>query len=595
MAKRHCPRQEKDVDGMLADGDDADASQQGGQQSSASLPLWVVPPDTLSTILLPLLATQCVVGTLSLVRKAFHAIAADPSNHHTVFIRSHKPIHLTHTQLRVWPPRLSQTKRAVLICPVTESVASLIEGMRRTLAYLHLDEPVSQLQRTHRLLSMRQVTSMLVFSALEEVRVGGEWVQAARRKRWALRWLVSLSIRDSPLSGRRADLVWWWRSHSSRLRSFEFDDGGRGGGHSLHELLVTTTFVRDLRALKVLRLTTSGSSFPEVDDTDLLAEHGLRLEEIDIAIVGTDHSDKFVETDLLRKSCLAPGAIERWDRSDFCFDTHFLFGGETTSAEELSRRADSIKLLASVATKVHLTAYLGDAARVPYPALYAIVPSLVFSRAEHLCLDCDFLPEMVLSNVAHMFPCVRRVEAMVGYFADELRQRVLGQLPALEALVDSVSERDEDGEFLMRVDQIEKDRPIVERIHHITAHTQLHYEQGDTSDFFRTCRELAHSCARAVHFLPRLERIVVGMRVGGEGWEGQEDIVATLQENRTFRPDTDDFTQVAFHRLLRFYGFEMVELPRLAFDCRVEMRRLGLCIPSQKRITDYFSARQRVR
>ncbi|CEM01082.1 unnamed protein product [Vitrella brassicaformis CCMP3155] len=579
MAKPHCPRQEKDVDGMSAHGDDADASQQGGQQSSASLPLWVVPPDTLSTILLPLLATRCIVGTLSLVRKAFHAIAADPSNHHTVFIHSHKPIHLTHTQLGVWPPRLSQTKRAVLICPVTESVTSLIEGMRRTLAYLHLDEPASQLHRTPRLLSMRQGASLVEFPALEEMRVGGEWVQAARRKRWALSSLVSLSIRNGPLSGRRGDLgVSSWLSFASRLRSFELDDGEDDSG-------TLRSYVPDLTTLKTLRLTSRRPCFGRAG--------AMQLEEIDVALLGgwrVQYTQSDEGIDEFRKSCLAPGAKEDWSRSDLRFDVHVLWQRDDDAA------ADTTKLLASVATQVYFDTSLSSATETHSSTLSRLIPSLVFSRARYVMVVGDparpRAPEIVLSHVPRLFPCVTRAEVMmVNDLGDAVMQRVLGHLPMLEAVVLNWLEGHEDIEMCMWVDQTEKERPIVERIRHITARLRFHFEQGDRERFI----EVTSVIRDAIRQLPRLERIVVDITVGGEGWEGQEDIVATLQQDLTSRPDTNDFTEVPFHLLLRESGFEMVELPRLAFDCRVEVRRLGLPIPSQKRITDYFSARQTVR
>ncbi|CEM02026.1 unnamed protein product [Vitrella brassicaformis CCMP3155] len=198
---------------LLGDGDGAEdpPQQTAQQQSNVSLPLWKVPPDTLSTILSPLLCTQFIIGTLSLVRKAFTTIANDPSTHHHVRIQTVKPIHLTDTQLRVWCLRLSKTKRAVITCPMTESMVRLVEGMRNTLTFLEMNEPASRLCTPF---------------------PGG--CQMSERDRWwtfrcLARSLVSLSIRDGDVTPQSSFAeggfgVWW--SFGSCLRSLEYNDSG---------------------------------------------------------------------------------------------------------------------------------------------------------------------------------------------------------------------------------------------------------------------------------------------------------------------------------------------------------------------------------
>ncbi|CEM02028.1 unnamed protein product [Vitrella brassicaformis CCMP3155] len=96
-----------------------------------------------------------------------------------------------------------------------------------------------------------------------------------------------------------------------------------------------------------------------------------------------------------------------------------------------------------------------------------------------------------------------------------------------------------------------------------------------------------------IEHLLQLDRIVVGITLEGEGWEGVlgSDIATALQEHRTPHPDPADGRRLPFYVWLRESGFEMVELPRLAFDCRVEVHRIGFVDePMQRRITDYFSA-----
>ncbi|CEM09589.1 unnamed protein product [Vitrella brassicaformis CCMP3155] len=620
MAKRHCPRQEEeDVDGMLVDDDDdgrvidSDDMDTPNHGQQSSLPLWTVPSDTISTFLSPLLGTQCIIGTLSLVRKAFHTIAAEPSTHLCVHIHTAKAIHLTGQQLSVWLTRLSKTKRAVLFCPVTESITSLVEGTSNTLTYLEMDHSHSERHGRPRLLSERQGASLVEFPVLEEARVGGDWAQAAPRKRWALRSLVSLSVRDCRLLVPVIGFGVWWRSFAPALRSFEYDDDGCWSTHPypydtlpLQELLRVTTSVPDLSALKVLRLEIR-SCFTH-GGAQLLAQRDLRLEEVDIALSPEYLSTQDIENvDDFRQLCLAPNVTENWSRSDFWFRLESLYDSSGMSSEVLRSCAGTIKTLASVPTEVSMSTHLTGTG-VSHLALYGLVPSLVFSRARTLTVesqpsDGPPLAEIVLSHVPHLFPCVTRAEALVDDMSDALVQRVLGQLPMLEAVLlettIAFSEESED-ETWLRVDQTDKDRPFAERAREATKDTWVYWEQGDTegSVDFESCQEIAWWCVRATHHLSCLESIFVNITVeGDQGWEqGQAggDIARVLQECLTHRPGTPpDALRVPFHLLLREYGFEMVELPHVEFDCRVEVRRLGLPVPSQKRITDYFSvARQ---
>jgi len=540
MAKRHCPRQEEeDVDGMLVDDDDdgrvidSDDMDTPNHGQQSSLPLWTVPSDTISTFLSPLLGTQCIIGTLSLVRKAFHTIAAEPSTHLCVHIHTAKAIHLTGQQLSVWLTRLSKTKRAVLFCPVTESITSLVEGTSNTLTYLEMDHSHSERHGRPRLLSERQGASLVEFPVLEEARVGGDWAQAAPRKRWALRSLVSLSVRDCRLLAPVIGFGVWWRSFAPALRSLEYDDDGCSSTHPyphstlpLQELLPVTTSVPDLSALKRLRFTSERSCFTHGGGTRLLAQRSLRLEEVDIALNSLS-TDLLKAIDGFRKSCLAPNAIENWSRSDFHFDLSSLFDSSDMSDEVLRSCAGTIKILASAATWAVMRTQL-TGTQVFHLALYGLIPSLVFSRTRTLwlCRRANAghagvlpLPDVVLSNVARLFPSVTHTDVFGADMSDALVQRVLGQLPTLETLRCPASDTfDTDVGDLgwarqglrFSLHQTEhQGRPIAERVREAT--TTMDWEESETESFVLACDRLVDRCVRAIRRFCRIDRLVVNV------------------------------------------------------------------------------------
>jgi len=442
------------------------------------------------------------------------------------------------------------------------------------------------------------------FAALEEVCVGGEWVRVARTYGWALRSLVSLSIRDGPLTGRSSFASgcygMYWRRSASALRSLTYDDSGcwdfsRSRAHPDHlaQLLRPTNSVPHLHALKRLRFTSQQSCFTH-GGTQLLAQRGLRLEEVDIALSpGYLSTQNIKDVDDFRRLCLAPSGTEDWSRSNIMFELPLLWQNVPTEPVWWANGASvpTVQLLASAATHVGFGTYWP--AGETFPALYSTLASLVFCRAQELILFLSSpstdIPEAVVADVPRLLPCVRRAELLFEHLADLSVQRMLSQLPMLEALVNTFCVVDYVGEveMCMWVDQTEKDRPIDERVHRIIVHSHLHYEQGDTESFDFYCGETVWNCVQAIGVFPRLDSIDVDITV--EGHLAGGDIVSMLQEVTTCRPDLADDHQVAFHLVLHDHGFEMVELPRLAFDCRVEVRRLGLPVPSQKRITDYFS------
>ncbi|CEM36173.1 unnamed protein product [Vitrella brassicaformis CCMP3155] len=616
MVKQQALRQqeEQDVNEKFVNDDNGDSPlQDHGQQSSGcSLLLWIVPSDTFSTFLSPLLGTQYIIGTLSLIGKAFHTIADEPATHLCFHVQTAKAIHLTDRQLSIWLTRLSKTKSAVLLCPVTESMGRLVEARRHTLNYLEMD--YSAPNRGHTLLSVRQGASLVEFPVLEEARVGGDWALAAPRKRWALRSLVSLSVRDCRLLAPVIGFGVWWRSLAPALRSLEYDDDGCWGypypydTRPLQELLRITTSVPDLSALKTLRL--KGPYLRLTHEfTQQLAQRGLRLEDVDIALRPPSPSTPIIkEVDAFRKSCLAPNAIENWSRSDFRFRLESLYDSSGVSDQVLCSCADTIKTLASAATEVSMSTHLG-ATEVFYQALHGLIPSLVFSRTRTLLLTINAghagvlpLPDVVLSNVARLFPSVTHADVSAD-MSDALVQRVLGQLPTLETLNCSALDifdtdmGDEDWARTFLLHQTEhQDRPIAERVREAT--TTMFWEESDHAEsFIEACDRIASMCMRAIRRFSHLDRLVITVELAGDDWkwEGQEGgdmIVATMQEGMVSRPGTPGGRRLPFHLLLREFGFELVELPRLDCHCRMEVRRMGVSIPSQKRITDYFPIRQ---
>ncbi|CEM39467.1 unnamed protein product [Vitrella brassicaformis CCMP3155] len=104
-------------DSSIAQPDDTHA------ESVESLPLLSIPLGVRSTLLSPLLVTQCIIGSLSLVKSAFHTLAIDPQMHRTIYLKSRqcpktledKQIRLSDRQVDAWSPRLSRTKRIIML------------------------------------------------------------------------------------------------------------------------------------------------------------------------------------------------------------------------------------------------------------------------------------------------------------------------------------------------------------------------------------------------------------------------------------------------------------------------------------------------
>ncbi|CEM02027.1 unnamed protein product [Vitrella brassicaformis CCMP3155] len=144
-----------------------------------------------------------------------------------------------------------------------------------------------------------------------------------------------------------------------------------------------------------------------------MAQRGLRLEEVDIALRGLASTSRVEAVDEVCKLCLAPEAKEDWSRSDIASTCDCCGSRRMMPLVTPSSCWPPSPLVCTFPT--YSTAF-----QAPSPLLSRLIPSLTFPRARCLKVDeCSLpegppygspVPEVVLSNVSHLFPHVTRAE-----------------------------------------------------------------------------------------------------------------------------------------------------------------------------------------
>ncbi|CEM36152.1 unnamed protein product [Vitrella brassicaformis CCMP3155] len=576
-------------------GDDSSITQPDERHAQSLQSLHLLPDDVRRTVLSELLGTQCIIGTLSLVRKAFHTIATDPQMHRTIYLRNtyrnsrrHKPIPVTDRQTAAWSPRLTRTKRIVMMCPVEGGLVRLIEATRKTLTFLKVDdrewsEPV-----------VHQSSVELEFPVLAQVAVAGHWVQVAEMRMWRLSSLESLCVSSS------YSCCHPWHHFSRALHTLELDhaDGLHWGSGMPAGV--------DLSSLKRLTVTDMGPW-----DAQRLSECGLKLDAFDMT------SDMFVNSaasikaiNAFRIRCLAAGAEEVWRYEILYFNFSALF--HMTDAD-LLECAQTIQKFASMATSASLPVAFSNAHNFS-PQLYSVVSKLNFPRVSSLSIYREVrhnlfpVPAAFLSRIGHMFPHVTEADLFsfdgeglasqgLASLAEGHVQSVLEQLGNLTVVRCGVDIEEGVGEWSLWVDEAgeeEADKPFHERMSRATHSVEV-CACDDEEGMEWSNESVVRMHMHAIAILPCLHSIVLEVDLCPQScceYGRQEDSQLDYSQFLSVLEQAQ-LGGGRFHALLRAAGFDLVELTPLAHLCCVEVRRIGFVgDPMQRKITDYFSAVQ---
>ncbi|CEM36094.1 unnamed protein product [Vitrella brassicaformis CCMP3155] len=477
-----------------------------------------------------------------------------------------------------------------------------------------------------------------------------QWIKAARHRTWALTSVQEMHIGDPrplPLCTmavfrHEGECAFWKRWSPGPLTlSFKFstgdDDLDTWNIWSVDFINMLSPSVNSLKGIVIDGYAGNPKQHDDIVSRPL-------VEELEATIFGERVTKRMIEElEWIRTHWLAPDAAIRCHAIDENLTFPFTLLDDIVLAD-MATHAPSIAALASAATSVHFF----TRGRSSMKTFLSFRPAIVFERAERLTVIDALVSDAMMS---HAFRRVATLalpmgvattgESMawavdaVGMLSQlraiefiQLRQeeRWEGYLPKTVFFSDdsgpsftsSVPECDSVGpclhiqgvfspslcsiDFVEQTGQSDQIEGLRERIRQITLEVDLSYDVHGKPWVY--CGDVAGACLAAIHNFPCLDRIVLECRVGsgeGYGWGEREEEsslyvferLQTVQCRYTVSAGPlngwPDIRGQLFFLALHELGWEAVELPRLGYDCRVEVRRIGAVNdPMQRKITDYF-------
>ncbi|CEM36372.1 unnamed protein product [Vitrella brassicaformis CCMP3155] len=390
------------------------------RESLSPHPLLGLPDVVTCGHIMPLLDTITLVGSLSRTHPAVNTSPAIMAPDQ-LRITSKRPIHMTHQQMEAWRPRLRQAKRAVLRCPLTTSMARLVEGARASLMSLEAHTAEKEMDRAveREGPDLTFCDRPFIFPLLESVVVTGAWGDVADMRSWRPSNLRSLEMHPAPrlpgeaevpspvYSGAEAWMRWCGSAkagvHTATLGGWDLANAvAKLGPYLGHVKRLEGMVVGRPRYVIYYDVMQPSTALDALQAT--IKPPGGKL---DLATIRELHG--------FRESCLAPRAKEDYSQSDFTFPVSLLIA---MTDDDLRTYKPTLILLAPLATRVSFPTGLQPGLQVPME-IYRLLPLLTFSRAHTLALDeaseaLEPLPQGLLSWFERPFPAVCTLDLAEG-------------------------------------------------------------------------------------------------------------------------------------------------------------------------------------